>query len=171
MRGKKGLLEDIGTFIIVVILLVIIGFIIAWIVTSIADDKEKESKVYQMLLESSYTTRVLLDYEIEPGYKVYDLVLDTTESGKYDEFEQQMGKIVDGIYGNQEKWIFRIGTKEMLHNTNSQPFAVRAYWPGVFIPNPSGGSIEVLFKKIEPSDELFEENGQDILRIKRDDWT
>lgn len=141
----------------------IIIFVLALILLLIIQsrDQQLEFIANQDLnnLEASYTTRMMLTQEISPGYKVYDLVVDTVNNKLYSAFDSSFSVMVDRTYGaGRGSWIIRIRSSGQDYvsflgiEDNRRPEAAALNLPMIAIPNQDGGIIYVLFKQIKNID-------------------
>lgn len=123
------------------------------------DQKEFLADKNTNKLEASYTTRMLLNQEISPGYKFYEEVIDTVNNRKYSNFNSEFTRMVDRTYGPVSgSWIIRIKSDSedyvsfLMQGDERKPQAAAISLPMVSLPNPQGGIIYVLFKQVKKLD-------------------
>ncbi|MGV8168669.1 MAG: hypothetical protein ACP5N3_01285 [Candidatus Nanoarchaeia archaeon] len=171
--NKKGTIDEFLSFFIVGIAALAIMAVIFIVVQNNVKEKSDIVKTDMNIHKGLYTTRTILSQEISPGYKVYDLVIETTATGDYEKFTAEMTKAIYNFYPEgktSEEWLLIINDECFLVSQAGQKdSATTSYAPGgiapaqlivtdqcdedeyaqlpkVTVPNPYGDNIIVLFK-------------------------
>jgi hypothetical protein len=156
--NKRASFDDLAELFMAALAIIVLGTIIVIIVSQSSIKKNQEVQKDLSYLDAGYQTRVLLNHEIRPGYKMYDLIIDSVNSDDFTLFEKELDKMMKQTYDPdlRESWFFAVNSRLYKHNVKEMPIAAMTAIDGVIIPNPNGANIRVLFKKITPSDFLFE---------------
>ncbi|MFA6073063.1 MAG: D-alanyl-D-alanine carboxypeptidase family protein [Candidatus Woesearchaeota archaeon] len=114
LGGKKGLLEDFMTFFFVAIIVIVILGIILFIIYGNMEKKQKQAVMDLNVIEGFYNTRIILNSEVRPNYKVYDLSIYAVNTGDYETFKKEIVSVIQKFYPNgklYEKWRILINDK------------------------------------------------------------
>ena len=108
----------------------------------------------QSKIDASRNTRILLDYELSPGYKLYQAIIDGVNNNDDDLIDSAVINSINGFYGEQstEGWLYIINGKISSYKLGKIPDDIINYAPRTNIPNPDGVEIKVLIKRIVPED-------------------
>ena len=151
--NKKGQVADFTEFIIASLIIIVLAAIIIIIISAITDDKENEYKKSELFIETTYTTRTILQTPLDSGKKLYQEI---TLLVNQDEYEKSFNFVEEAISKHftkpDEKWLIIINDKSRRVNTNTYPYSVESALPRTEIPNPYGDNIKVAFRKIKQSD-------------------
>lgn len=159
--NKKAQFDDMADFIVSIIVIVLIGILIGFIVKNKVANQNNVFQSDINVADASFMTRTILDSDVKPGYKVYQLVLDSVNNKDLTSINKDFTEIISKFYPNEkitEQWIVRINfdtTKSFITfvNPGSKKLSnTLKNMPGVIIPNPQGKNVEVLLKPIRPID-------------------
>ena len=160
MIGRKAQIEDFGEFLLAGIVIAVLVFIAFFFISQDVRIQMEDFEKELAMIEASYTTRMILQHEIEPGYKVYNLVIDSVNNGSTTDINNALYKIKDVVEENYDssvssQWFFRINNQVIFANVAQRPYgAVQALTP-IIIPNPEGENINVTFRRISDADSKF----------------
>jgi len=166
--NKKAQFEDIADFIISVIIIVILGILIGYIVKHKASAQNISFQSDINVADASFMTRTILDSDAKPGYKVYQLVLDSVNKKDLSLIKSDFTGIISKFYPNgkiTEPWFISIKygpnnkyitfvnkgtTLKINEETKLSNTLVNMH--GVIIPNPKGTNLEVVIKPLRAID-------------------
>lgn len=173
MIGRKAQIEDFGEFLLAGVVIAILVFVAFFFISQDMriqrDDFEKE----KVILESSYLTRIMLQHEIEPGYKVYQKILDISNSGSrrmedYSPLYEELDKIFQKYYASADgvHWVLMIDGFHVI-TSREDPMYARDAMPSLEIPNPEGENVEVLIFEVKDIHHKFDR--EDVIQRPGDD--
>jgi len=157
--NKKGLIYDFGGLVIVVLILVILGAFLLLIISANANNKKQQFEQKVSMLDSSYQTRIILQQEIAPGYKVFEFIIDKVNQKDYDAIDDKMPDIINAHMLDSDigEWFYVVNDHIGKYNAFALPYGAMKILPKTIIPNPEGEDIEVIIKQISPADFKIEE--------------
>ncbi|MCF7865820.1 hypothetical protein K9L67_03705 [Candidatus Woesearchaeota archaeon] len=152
-QRKKGQLADFGEMMLASIVIIVLAIIVLVLITAYKDDKENEYKKSELFQETAYTTRILLQTEIEPGKKLYEEIINLVNQNNYEDSFTSVKKAIDKHFTDpNEKWIIIINDKSTRINTDLYPVTVQRGLPKLEIPNPNGNNIKITIRNIQKTD-------------------
>lgn len=162
--NKKGLVVDAIEFIIVSATIIFLILIVFIIISLNISSKINKFNLEQSKIDASRNTRILLEYELQPEYKLYQAIIDGVNSGDENFVNNAIIESINKAYGDSstEAWIFIINGRIASYKLNKIPNDVINYLPRTNIPNPEGTQINVLIKRVVPED-YYEPNALEKL--------
>lgn len=160
--NKKGLVVDAMEFIVVLITIVILLLIVSIIVSINEKSKEDKFNLEKSKIDASFNTRILLDYELVQGYKLYQAIIDGVNNNDPLIIESSVASAINGFYGDTstDGWIFIVNDEIKSYRLSRADLTrlkegegkVLNFIPRTNIPNPEGKKITIVIKRIVPED-------------------
>ena len=156
-KSKKGQLADTSEVLVAAGILVALILVMLAIIWTIAAGKKGEYERNKALIDASYDTRMILNTELAPNYKLYQAITDDINANNYDKMSDDVKKAIELHYGkNFGPWFFifdSFNLKFNLHyNAKSLSYGILSHFPLTQIPNGGGEEIGVVIKRINPED-------------------
>lgn len=166
MKNKKGIL-GFAILPILIIFTLIFGIIAIIALTATGHAELEERETNKLILDSTLTTRVVVNYEVRPGYKVYDLIVDKIGEDDIDGLMPELAVVLEKFNINNDRdWYVVINDNEyaVRFTVRGQDKAVvekggfsrfHTIPPGVTLPNPDGDAITVLIERRDRLSAIF----------------
>ncbi len=177
--NKKGSIDDFGSFAVAGTAMVIIMIAAMIFVSALSEGKQRQHETITALHEASYTTRVLLDWELENGKKVHEALIKYNKENNLEGFIKEMQTLLQNAnLIPQHGWFIVIETKDMdepivqtnLYSNNDEEFQEldELHYPGlrssfiqfsrVHIPDGQHNIIQIAIKEIKDRDiDIYED--------------
>lgn len=151
--NKKADLMSYGSIIVAVLIIAVVFALLFIISKIIFDETEDKFEKDISIKDGSYTTRLLLDTEIQPGYKLYEYIIEATNKQELTQLRQIIQTTLEKYYGGPltEPWIAKVGDQQTYIGPNTKYISLQDV-PTTTIPNPYGQNIEVIIKPITKID-------------------
>jgi len=155
IKSKKGQIADFGSVLIAAGILALLILVMLLIIRTNTLDKKAEYERNKALIDASYDTRMILNTEIAPNYKLYQAITDDFNAADSVKIDDDVQKAIELHYGkNLGPWVL-ILNNGYHHHYNAKPLSyqeVLSHFPLTQIPNPRGRKIGVVIKRINPED-------------------
>jgi len=185
--NKRGIVDKFLTLLFVGLYIGAVFFILFLILNATMSEKKAQYAQDVNVLEGMYSSRIILNYQIEPNYKLYDAAIDAVNTGNSDKFHTQISDAIRAYYPDKiitEKWLIMLNDECFMminsgdtsssltiqtQNVGGAGVSVRGLemdscsdnvidsLPKITIPNPDGKNIMFLAK---PYSLLDEEQGR-----------
>ncbi len=159
MIGRKAQIEDFGEMLLASVIIILLAVMMVFFINNQAQAKQNAFDEEIARIDASYTTRMMLQHEIEPGKKLYEEIIELVNSNPrrrdYDALFEKIEVLFNDHYASSQSsdCFFKIGDD---NRYSSVPGAtamlsqrVKTY-PHVVVPNPEGQNINVLLFELKP---------------------
>ena len=155
MKGKKGIFGFIALPIVLVFIFIVGAVSIYFLVQAGFGDLEERRENLQ-LLDTTITTRTIVQYEIEPGYFVHDLIVKKIEENNFTGLGEELAPVLEKFNaGSDDEWYLHVYERGLLLTPAEEEWNVRMRTrtsanlipPGVVLPQKDGENIPVILER------------------------
>lgn len=185
IKNKKGIVDDFGSLLAIGLIMVIIAIIILTYAGVQEKAYKQEPLIVSNLEDASYSTRILLDWEIEQGKKLKDTLIEHNREDNLDGFTQEVYKLLEtqGIVTNND-WVIIVKSKQtqepiawdtheeekftQLTTRRKDEARRNAYMslPRIKMPDGERGIIEVIIKQVTQQDLDYYKKQNDMAELR-----
>jgi len=184
IKNKKAMIDDFGSLLIVGIILVIIILVLLFYVGLTTKKYSSRPDVVSNLEQASYTTRTILEWELESGMKVHESLIKYNEEKNLTQFVKEIENLlIKQNLLSKNSWMILIKNAEM-----QEPLLQDTWYKGKFentlnrainpvrnsylaltrvtIPDHNNNLIEIVIKPITKEDQELYKELENLLAIE-----